>query len=193
MPFEKEKKIQFVRQRLKFQLVLPNDIFGGNLNKKRGGEKLFLKGSFIEMKMVEMKRLFFFINLMEYFGDGALALLFYFQIAMSGWANGYSYRCQPVDYSDNPLAIRVSCVHDFPSKFYIPTFSHFFPHKFLLSYFYNRPLYTSDDILHTTNYMSAFFFTGLSNISLYVRYQILFPLLSYQFQFLQSVVTAVCY
>ena len=49
---------------------------------------------------------------MEYYGDGALALLFYFQIAMSGWANSYSYRCQPVDYSDNPLAIRVSCVHD---------------------------------------------------------------------------------
>lgn len=47
-----------------------------------------------------------------FFGDGALALLFYFQIAMSGWANSYSYRCQPVDYSDNPLAIRVSCVHE---------------------------------------------------------------------------------
>jgi hypothetical protein len=49
---------------------------------------------------------------MEYCGDGALALLFYFQIAMSGWANSYSYRCQPVDYTDNPLAIRVSCVHE---------------------------------------------------------------------------------
>lgn len=49
--------------------------------------------------------------MMEYYGDGALALLFYFQIAMSGWANSYSYRCQPVDYTDNPLAIRVSCVH----------------------------------------------------------------------------------
>ncbi len=50
--------------------------------------------------------------MMEYYGDGALALLFYFQIAMSGWANSYSYRCQPVDYTDNPLAIRVSCVHE---------------------------------------------------------------------------------
>jgi len=27
---------------------------------------------------------------------------------MSGWATGYSYRCQPVDYSDNPMAMRVS-------------------------------------------------------------------------------------
>ena len=53
--------------------------------------------------------------MMDCFGDGALALLFYFQIAMSGWANSYSYRCQPVDYTDNPLAIRVSCVHDYPS------------------------------------------------------------------------------
>lgn len=58
-------------------------------------------------------------------GDGALALLFYFQIAMSGWATGYSYRCQPVDYTDNPLAIRVSCVlHDSSSFFY------FFLHLF---------------------------------------------------------------
>jgi hypothetical protein len=45
-------------------------------------------------------------------GIGACSSLFiYFQICMSGWATGYSYRCQPVDYSDNPMAMRVSCVN----------------------------------------------------------------------------------
>jgi len=38
------------------------------------------------------------------FGDGACA----FQISMAGWATGYNYQCQPVDYTDNPMAIRVS-------------------------------------------------------------------------------------
>lgn len=27
---------------------------------------------------------------------------------MGGWLNHYSFRCQPVDYTDNPKAIRVS-------------------------------------------------------------------------------------
>lgn len=27
---------------------------------------------------------------------------------MGGWLNHYSLRCQPVDYSDNPIANRVS-------------------------------------------------------------------------------------
>lgn len=33
------------------------------------------------------------------------------QIGMSGWFTHYSLRCQPVDYSDNPSAIRVSGLH----------------------------------------------------------------------------------
>lgn len=27
---------------------------------------------------------------------------------MGGWLNHYSLRCQPVDYTDNPVALRVS-------------------------------------------------------------------------------------
>lgn len=27
---------------------------------------------------------------------------------MSGWWGHYNFRCQPVDYSNNPLALRVS-------------------------------------------------------------------------------------
>lgn len=30
------------------------------------------------------------------------------QSMMGGWLNHYSFRCQPVDYTDNPKAIRVS-------------------------------------------------------------------------------------
>nr|CAD7420799.1 unnamed protein product [Timema poppensis] len=26
---------------------------------------------------------------------------------MSGWLKDYSYKCQPIDYSDNPIALRV--------------------------------------------------------------------------------------
>lgn len=30
------------------------------------------------------------------------------QVGMGGWFTDYSLRCQPVDYSDSPQAIRVS-------------------------------------------------------------------------------------
>ncbi|KAI4473086.1 hypothetical protein M0804_015492 [Polistes exclamans] len=38
---------------------------------------------------------------------------------MSGWARGYSFRCQPVDYSSNPLALRMAntCWWYYFSKF----------------------------------------------------------------------------
>ena len=38
---------------------------------------------------------------------------------MSGWARGYSFRCQPVDYSNNPLALRMAntCWWYYFSKF----------------------------------------------------------------------------
>ena len=31
-----------------------------------------------------------------------------FQYMASGWAGHYSFRCQPVDYSNSPMALRVS-------------------------------------------------------------------------------------
>lgn len=34
-------------------------------------------------------------------------LFFSPQFLMSGWANGYSYRCDIVDYSSSPQALRV--------------------------------------------------------------------------------------
>lgn len=42
-----------------------------------------------------------------------------FQYLMSGWAKGYSFRCQPVDYSHSPMALRMvnTCWWYFISKF----------------------------------------------------------------------------
>lgn len=31
----------------------------------------------------------------------------HFQYLMSGWWGSYSFRCQPVDYTNNPMALRV--------------------------------------------------------------------------------------
>ncbi len=108
--------------------------------------------------------------MMEYYGDGALALLFYFQIAMSGWANSYSYRCQPVDYTDNPLAIRVSCVHEnYPSTYFLnspcPCFSpHFrtpFPRHPTLHTQTHNFFPASLNISHCSN--NSTFFVGFSS------------------------------
>ncbi|XP_062409759.1 elongation of very long chain fatty acids protein 7-like [Sardina pilchardus] len=37
-----------------------------------------------------------------------LSLYLIYEFLMSGWANGYSYRCDIVDYSNSPLAIRMA-------------------------------------------------------------------------------------
>lgn len=37
-----------------------------------------------------------------------LTLTCHTQSLMGGWLNHYSLRCQPVDYTDNPIATRVS-------------------------------------------------------------------------------------
>ncbi|XP_046742156.1 elongation of very long chain fatty acids protein AAEL008004-like isoform X1 [Diprion similis] len=43
----------------------------------------------------------------------------FYEYLMSGWARGYSLRCQPVDYSNNPLALRMAntCWWYYFSKF----------------------------------------------------------------------------
>lgn len=35
----------------------------------------------------------------------------FYEASSTGWFAGYSYRCQPVDYSRTPLAMRVSVKH----------------------------------------------------------------------------------
>lgn len=38
---------------------------------------------------------------------------------MSGWWGSYSFRCQPVDYSNNPMALRVSlCIINYLVRSY---------------------------------------------------------------------------
>ncbi|XP_034945984.1 elongation of very long chain fatty acids protein AAEL008004-like [Chelonus insularis] len=43
----------------------------------------------------------------------------FYEYLMSGWAKGYSFRCQPVDYSQSPLALRMAqtCWWYYFSKF----------------------------------------------------------------------------
>lgn len=38
----------------------------------------------------------------------SLIFVFLFQFVMSGWGTGYSFRCDIVDYSQSPRAMRVS-------------------------------------------------------------------------------------
>lgn len=45
-----------------------------------------------------------------------LFLKHYTQSLMGGWLKHYSFRCQPVDYTENPVATRVSDGHDCLSK-----------------------------------------------------------------------------
>nr|CAD7434096.1 unnamed protein product [Timema monikensis] len=40
---------------------------------------------------------------------------------MSGWLKDYSYKCQPIDYSDNPIALRVRTVLTSTCKHCQPT------------------------------------------------------------------------
>lgn len=43
---------------------------------------------------------------------------------MSGWWGHYSFKCQPVDYSNSPMAMRVGCDQcSMKINCYIPTFS----------------------------------------------------------------------
>jgi elongation of very long chain fatty acids protein 7 len=39
-----------------------------------------------------------------------------YEYLMSGWWGSYSFRCQPVDYSDSPMALRVSTNEFFNAK-----------------------------------------------------------------------------
>lgn len=48
---------------------------------------------------------------------------------VSGWWRDYSYRCQPVDYSNNPKAIRVSNIYS-TGKLQYGTFTNFFCYHF---------------------------------------------------------------
>ena len=54
------------------------------------------------------------------------SLFFCFQYLMSGWAGQYSFRCQPVDYSNDPMALRVSFINYFQFVLETKMFATFF-------------------------------------------------------------------
>ena len=69
------------------------------------------------------------------------------QLGMSGWFGKYSFRCEPVDYSMNPLAVRVSILYKRwyhgPSRC-----AHLLITYYLISY-------TTELLLRTTNHFCS--------------------------------------
>ncbi|XP_039301200.1 elongation of very long chain fatty acids protein-like [Nilaparvata lugens] len=47
----------------------------------------------------------------------------FYEAIVAGWFNGYSFRCQPVDYSTSPKAMRVSEILFFTTSFIFQTIS----------------------------------------------------------------------
>ncbi|KAK0166824.1 hypothetical protein PV327_004307 [Microctonus hyperodae] len=64
---------------------------------------------------------------------------------MSGWAKGYSFRCQPVDYSNNPLALRMAATCWW---YYFSKFTEFFDTLFFILRKKNQQVSTLHVIHH---------------------------------------------
>lgn len=47
-------------------------------------------------------------HILSHFSTFSYCYFLFTQYLMSGWWGSYSFRCQPVDYSNNPTALRVS-------------------------------------------------------------------------------------
>lgn len=61
-------------------------------------------------KPFELRRVLIVYNFLQVLFSSWL----FYEASSTGWLAGYSYRCQPVDYSRTPLAMRVSVKH-FPN------------------------------------------------------------------------------
>lgn len=55
-------------------------------------------------KPFKLRKVLIFYNLVQVF----FSIWLFWQAAVSGWFNGYSYRCQPVDTSTSAMAMKVS-------------------------------------------------------------------------------------
>ncbi|XP_012288394.1 elongation of very long chain fatty acids protein AAEL008004 [Orussus abietinus] len=66
-------------------------------------------------KPFELRGLLITYNLVQ----TLFSLWIFYEYLMSGWARGYSFRCQPVDYSNSPLGLRMAqtCWWYYFSKF----------------------------------------------------------------------------
>lgn len=66
-------------------------------------------------KPFNLRKVMLFYNLFQVI----LSTWLFYESLVSGWGGHYSFRCQPVDYSDNPLAIRMAhgCWWYYFSKF----------------------------------------------------------------------------
>ncbi|XP_060617510.1 very long chain fatty acid elongase 7 [Anolis sagrei] len=72
-------------------------------------------------KFMENRKPFDLRQIMVFYNFGVVALSIYmtYEFLMSGWATGYSYRCDLVDYSRSPMALRMvrACWLYYFSKF----------------------------------------------------------------------------
>ncbi|NWW39635.1 ELOV7 protein, partial [Panurus biarmicus] len=72
-------------------------------------------------KLMENKKPFELRQIMTFYNFSVVALSLYmtYEFLMSGWATGYSFRCDIVDYSRSPTALRMvrTCWLYFFSKF----------------------------------------------------------------------------
>lgn len=66
-------------------------------------------------KPFDLRRILIIYNLIQ----TLFSMWIFYEYLMSGWAKGYSFRCQPVDYTNNPLAMRMAntCWWYYFSKF----------------------------------------------------------------------------
>uniref|UniRef100_A0A0C9Q1Z9 Elongation of very long chain fatty acids protein n=2 Tax=Fopius arisanus TaxID=64838 RepID=A0A0C9Q1Z9_9HYME len=69
----------------------------------------------------------------------------FYEFLMSGWAKGYSFRCQPVDYSNNPLALRMASTCWW---YYFSKFTEFFDTLFFILRKKNQQVSTLHVIHH---------------------------------------------
>ena len=68
---------------------------------------------------------------------------------MSGWAKGYSFRCQPVDYSNNAMALRMANTCWW---YYISKFTEFFDTVSTYIYTYTSFQSLLDSFFHSSKY-----------------------------------------
>ncbi|XP_014210550.1 elongation of very long chain fatty acids protein AAEL008004-like [Copidosoma floridanum] len=76
-------------------------------------------------KPFNLRRILIFYNLAQ----TVFSTWIFYEYLMSGWARGYSFRCQPVDYSNNSQAIRMAATCWW---YYFSKFTEFFDTLFFI-------------------------------------------------------------
>ncbi|KAL7292497.1 elongation of very long chain fatty acids protein AAEL008004-like [Trichogramma pretiosum] len=76
-------------------------------------------------KPFNLRRILIFYNLAQ----TIFSTWIFYEYLMSGWARGYSFRCQPVDYTESPLGLRMAATCWW---YYFSKFTEFFDTLFFI-------------------------------------------------------------